>query len=64
MRKFGLAKLGLVTRVVADMGNDPDMTALALAKSKLTMASDGSTTLTAPTGVATSAPIAGRCCGT
>lgn len=29
----------IVTRVVTDMGNDPDLTALALAKSKLTMAS-------------------------
>jgi predicted Zn-dependent protease len=29
----------LATRVVADMGNDPDITALALAKTKLTMAS-------------------------
>src|SRR5674476_1245684 len=29
----------LVTRVLTDMGNDPDLTALALAKTKLTMAS-------------------------
>src|SRR5713101_6781870 len=29
----------VVTRVVTDMGNDPDLTALALAKTKLTMAS-------------------------
>jgi predicted Zn-dependent protease len=29
----------MVTRVVSDVGNDPDLTALALAKTKLTMAS-------------------------
>jgi len=32
-------KAAIVTRVVKEMGNDPDITALALAKTKLTMAS-------------------------
>lgn len=39
IREDQAKKAALVTRVVQEMGNDPDMTALALAKSKLTMAS-------------------------
>ena len=39
IREDQARQAALVTRVVADMGNDPDVTALALAKSKLTMAS-------------------------
>jgi predicted Zn-dependent protease len=39
IREDQARQAALVTRVVTDMGNDPDMTALALAKSKLTMAS-------------------------
>jgi predicted Zn-dependent protease len=39
IREDQARQAALVTRVVSDMGNDPDMTALALAKSKLTMAS-------------------------
>jgi predicted Zn-dependent protease len=39
IREDQARQAAIVTRVVTDMGNDPDMTALALAKSKLTMAS-------------------------
>jgi predicted Zn-dependent protease len=39
IREDQAKKAALVTRVVQEMGNDPDMTALALAKSKLTLAS-------------------------
>ena len=39
IRQDQARQAAIVTRVVTDMGNDPDMTALALAKSKLTMAS-------------------------
>ena len=39
IREDQARQAALVTRVVTDMGNDPDLTALALAKSKLTMAS-------------------------
>ncbi len=39
IREDQARQAALVTRVVTDMGSDPDMTALALAKSKLTMAS-------------------------
>lgn len=39
IREDQAKQAALVTRVVTDMGSDPDMTALALAKSKLTMAS-------------------------
>jgi predicted Zn-dependent protease len=39
IREDQAKQAAVVTRVVADMGNDADMTALALAKSKLTMAS-------------------------
>ena len=39
IREEQARQAAVVTRVVTDMGNDPDMTALALAKSKLTMAS-------------------------
>ena len=38
MREDQARQAAVVTRVVTDMGNDPDMTALALAKSKLTLA--------------------------
>ncbi|MBS0529927.1 MAG: M48 family metalloprotease [Proteobacteria bacterium] len=39
IREDQARQAALVTRVVTDMGTDPDLTALALAKSKLTMAS-------------------------
>lgn len=39
IREEQARQAAVVTRVVTDMGNDPDLTALALAKSKLTMAS-------------------------
>src|SRR5258708_900842 len=39
IREDQARQAAIVTRVVTDMGNDPDMTALALAKSKLTLAS-------------------------
>ena len=39
IREDEARKAAMVTRVVTDMGNDPDLTALALAKTKLTMAS-------------------------
>ena len=39
IREDQARQAAIVTRVVTDMGNDPDLTALALAKSKLTMAS-------------------------
>src|SRR6201999_1578861 len=39
IREDQARQAAIVTRVVTEMGNDPDMTALALAKSKLTMAS-------------------------
>ncbi len=39
IREDQARQAALVTRVVSDMGNDPDLTALALAKTKLTMAS-------------------------
>jgi predicted Zn-dependent protease len=39
IREDQARQAAIVTRVVTDMGNDPDMTALALAKTKLTMAS-------------------------
>jgi len=39
IREEQARQAAVVTRVVADMGNDPDLTALALAKSKLSMAS-------------------------
>lgn len=39
IREDQARQAALVTRVVADMGDDPDLTALALAKTKLTMAS-------------------------
>ena len=38
IREEQARQAAIVTRVVADMGNDPDLTALALAKSKLSMA--------------------------
>jgi predicted Zn-dependent protease len=39
IREDQARQAAVVTRVVTDMGNDPDLTALALAKTKLTMAS-------------------------
>jgi predicted Zn-dependent protease len=39
MREDQARHTAVVTRVLTDMGNDPDVTALALAKTKLTMAS-------------------------
>ncbi|KIZ38184.1 Zn-dependent protease [Rhodopseudomonas palustris] len=39
IRQDQARQAAIVTRVVTNMGNDPDMTALALAKSKLTLAS-------------------------
>ncbi|WP_213772068.1 M48 family metalloprotease [Bradyrhizobium sp. dw_78] len=39
IREDQARQAAVVTRVVNDMGNDPDMTALALAKTKLTLAS-------------------------
>jgi predicted Zn-dependent protease len=39
IREDQARQAAVVTRVVSDMGNDPDLTALALAKTKLTMAS-------------------------
>ncbi|MGC2776203.1 MAG: M48 family metalloprotease [Bradyrhizobium sp.] len=39
IREDQVRQAAVVTRVVSDMGNDPDLTALALAKTKLTMAS-------------------------
>jgi predicted Zn-dependent protease len=39
IREDQARQAALVTRVVADMGDDPDLTALALAKTKLSMAS-------------------------
>jgi predicted Zn-dependent protease len=39
IREDQARQAAIVTRVVTDMGNDPDLTALALAKTKLTMAS-------------------------
>ncbi|MBW8856949.1 MAG: M48 family metalloprotease, partial [Bradyrhizobium sp.] len=39
MREDQARQAAIVTRVVTDMSNDPDLTALALAKTKLTMAS-------------------------
>jgi predicted Zn-dependent protease len=39
IREDQARQAAVVTKVVTDMGNDPDLTALALAKSKLTMAS-------------------------
>ena len=39
IREDEARKAAMVTRVVTDMGNDPDLTALALAKTKLTLAS-------------------------
>lgn len=39
IREEQARQAAIVTRVVTDMGSDPDLTALALAKSKLTMAS-------------------------
>jgi predicted Zn-dependent protease len=39
IREDQARQAAVVTRLVTDMGNDPDMTALALAKNKLTMAS-------------------------
>nr|WP_309942355.1 M48 family metalloprotease [Tardiphaga robiniae] len=39
IREEQARQASIVTRVVTDMGSDPDLTALALAKSKLTMAS-------------------------
>src|ERR1700751_5689012 len=38
IREDQARQAAIVTRVVTDMGNDPDLTALALAKSKLTLA--------------------------
>jgi predicted Zn-dependent protease len=38
IREDQARQAAIVTRVVTDMGNDPDLTALALAKTKLTMA--------------------------
>ena len=38
IREDEAKKAAVVTRVVSEMGNDADMTALALAKTKLTMA--------------------------
>ena len=38
IREDQARQAAVVTRVVTDMGNDPDLTALALAKTKLTMA--------------------------
>ena len=39
IREDQAKQAALVTRVITDMGNDPDLTAMALAKTKLTMAS-------------------------
>src|SRR4051812_7332153 len=39
IREDQARQAAVVTRVVTDMGNDPDLTALALAKTRLTMAS-------------------------
>src|SRR5207244_12498157 len=39
IREDQARQAAIVTRVVTDMSNDPDLTALALAKTKLTMAS-------------------------
>ena len=39
IREDQARQAAVVTRVVSDVGNDPDLTALALAKTKLTMAS-------------------------
>jgi len=39
IREDQVRNAAVVTRVVSDVGNDPDLTALALAKTKLTMAS-------------------------
>jgi predicted Zn-dependent protease len=39
IREDQARQAAIVTRVVTEMGNDPDLTALALAKTKLTMAS-------------------------
>src|SRR5581483_1807784 len=39
IREEQVKQAAIVSRVVSDMGNDPDLTALALAKSKLTLAS-------------------------
>ncbi|MBI5261071.1 MAG: M48 family metalloprotease [Bradyrhizobium sp.] len=39
IREDQARQAAIVTRVVTDMGNDPELTALALAKTKLTMAS-------------------------
>ncbi len=39
IREDQARQAAVVTRVITDMGNDPDLTALALAKTKLTMAS-------------------------
>jgi len=39
IREDQARQAAIVTRVMTDMGNDPDLSALALAKSKLTMAS-------------------------
>src|SRR5438552_16114437 len=39
IREDQARQAAVVTRVVTDMSNDPDLTALALAKTKLTMAS-------------------------
>src|SRR5205807_4885038 len=39
MREDQARQAAIVTRVVTDMSSDPDLTALALAKTKLTMAS-------------------------
>ena len=39
IREDQARQAAVVTRVVTDMGNDPDLTALALARSKLTLAS-------------------------
>ena len=41
IREEQVKQAAIVSRVVSDMGNDPDLTALALAKSKLTLASFG-----------------------
>jgi predicted Zn-dependent protease len=39
IREDQARQAAVVTRVITDMGNDPDLTAMALAKTKLTMAS-------------------------
>ncbi len=60
IREDQARQAAIVTRVVTDMGNDPDLTALALAKTKLTMASRPTASASAFPPAPSSTPMARR----